>query len=94
MIMIREDTVTIQVIPETVTSEAVADGSTYVSIGNSNGHRLTLTRVETKWTFGELVNEKVGVRWEGERNSPEQPPAAQPFLVHMSNGGGDEWELV
>lgn len=93
VIIIREDMVTIQVIPESVTSGAVADGSIYVSTGNSN-NRLALTHVETKWKFGELVNKKVGVRWEDEKKSPTESLAAKPYLMYMINGGGDEWELV
>lgn len=93
VIMIRKDTVTIQAIPETVTSAAVAAGSIYVSTEGPGG-RLVLSPVETKWIFGELVNKNVGVRWEDEKNTLEESLATKPFLVQMLNGGGDEWELV
>lgn len=93
VVLIREDMVTIRAIPETVTSWAVANGSTYVSI-NSDNTQLSLVKNEVTWKFGELVNGKVGVRWENEGGAREDSTDAKAFLVQMTSGGGDEWELV
>ncbi|KKO96954.1 hypothetical protein THAR02_10942 [Trichoderma harzianum] len=90
-VLIRKDKITVDVIPETVTSGAVAGGTQFVSIRNSNSNCLTLTNKPHDWTFEELINKQVGVRWGNE--IPEEKGQARPLLVFMPNGGGDEWEL-
>jgi hypothetical protein len=89
VIMIREDKVTVRAIPQTVTPAEVENYSMFISVGGTTGNALQLNNVQWEWTFGLLLNKDVGVRWE---NGPLEQ--ANELLVHMPNGGGDEWELV
>ncbi|KAF8243847.1 hypothetical protein K440DRAFT_663834 [Wilcoxina mikolae CBS 423.85] len=94
-ILIRDDKITIQVVAETVTSSAVKN-TTYVLSENSEG-RLQIGTAIQEWSFGDLLNKHVGVRWESENGCEEAEEVgetAKPYLVHMLNGGGDEWELA
>ncbi|KAL7270026.1 hypothetical protein RUND412_007279 [Rhizina undulata] len=93
VILVRQDTITVEVIPETVTSDAVANGATYVAVQGSRSGRLEVTGVKSEWSFESLLCKDVGVRWEKEQCFVKSSLAAAPWLIHMPNGGGDEWEL-
>lgn len=92
-IMIREDKVTIQVIPETITSGVAANNIIFIAVGGPRGNSLQLTNFQREWTFGSLVNKDIGVRWADERGQ-DQAETAKSLLVYLPHGGGDEWELV
>ncbi|KAA8915047.1 hypothetical protein FN846DRAFT_770585 [Sphaerosporella brunnea] len=84
-VMVRDDKVTIQTIPETIGNVACDCVSAYVAIGDPKGNSLTLSNVAYEWKFGGLLNKNVGVKWESDDTAR---------LMHMPLRGGDEWELV
>ncbi|CEL00669.1 hypothetical protein ASPCAL00267 [Aspergillus calidoustus] len=92
-VLIRKDHVHVGVVTETVTSSAVTGGAQFVSIRDTKNksNSLTLDNKPYLWIFGELLQQKVGVRWGDE--IPEEKGQMKPLLVFMPNDGGDEWEL-
>jgi hypothetical protein len=88
VIMIRDDDVTVEVVAETV-SGAGSRFTQYVSIeGAGVGGHLQLSGDKMKWKFGALLRGEVGERWDVIKDVDNG------LLVHMIEGGGDEWELV
>jgi hypothetical protein len=73
LVLVRKDRIKVTV--PTETGEICVDSDT---------GSLILANTTYPWTFGDLINNNVGVRFEGDD---------EPELVLTASGAGDEWEL-